>query len=117
MSEGLLYLQKDLGIYVVGLLDTNEAEKIIRHTAKSTSLACILRKYFHDCLDSTYRDVEWSIRPLPKHMIDYARTETHHLLRVYDVQKAELLSCGSGEHLYQAFENSKDICLCVIDIC
>ena len=113
MSEGLLYLQKDLGIYVVGLLDTNEAEKIIRKNVKPTSLACMLRKYFHDCLDSTYRDVEWSIRPLPKHMITYAHTETHYLLRIYDLQKAELLSRGSGEHLYQAFENSKLICLSV----
>ncbi|CAG7720962.1 unnamed protein product [Allacma fusca] len=107
----IAYLQRDLGIYVVGLFDTCEAEKIITASEKSAGLAALLLKYFNIEADKRYQLADWRIRPLTSPMKDYARTDTHYLLKMYDFQKAELLRDHDYSLLYKAYENSKDICL------
>ncbi|CAG7727968.1 unnamed protein product, partial [Allacma fusca] len=106
------YLQKDFGIYVVGLYDSSEAEKVIQcsKTRKSISLDQLLEEYLTLKFNTRFKKADWRIRPLPKSMTDYARSRSHYLLKLYDMQKEKLLSVNCRDILYQVYENSKDIC-------
>jgi hypothetical protein len=43
-------------------------------------------------------------------MTDFARSRSHYLLKLYDMQKEKLLSVNCRDVLYQVYEKSKEIC-------
>ncbi|KAI9877312.1 MAG: exosome nuclease subunit [Pleopsidium flavum] len=85
----MMWLQRDLGLYVVGLFDTFHASRALGYPKKS--LASLLAKFANFKADKKYQTADWRIRPLPQEMSDYARSDTHYLLFVYDNLRNELI--------------------------
>lgn len=85
----ILWLQRDLGLYIVGLFDTNHACKALGYAGGS--LAFLLKKFIDFDADKKYQMADWRIRPLPEGMFFYARADTHFLLYIYDNMRNELI--------------------------
>ncbi|KAI1826645.1 ribonuclease H-like domain-containing protein [Xylaria intraflava] len=86
----ILWLQRDCGLYIVGLFDTFEAACALQYPGRS--LAYLLKRFVDFDADKKYQLADWRIRPLPEEMFYYARSDTHYLLYVYDNLRNELLS-------------------------
>ncbi|KFX91029.1 hypothetical protein V490_06119 [Pseudogymnoascus sp. VKM F-3557] len=85
----ILWLQRDLGLYIVGLFDTNHACKALGYAGGS--LAFLLKKFIDFDADKKYQMADWRIRPLPEGMFFYARADTHFLLYIFDNMRNELI--------------------------
>ncbi|KAJ2724758.1 exosome nuclease subunit [Coemansia sp. Benny D115] len=91
-ESDIVWLQRDFGVYVVGLFDTYHASHVLNMAHHS--LAFLLKEYCQFVADKKYQLADWRIRPLPQEMMHYARADTHFLLYVYDCMRNELLSRG-----------------------
>ncbi|TAQ84719.1 hypothetical protein B7494_g6954 [Chlorociboria aeruginascens] len=86
----IVWLQRDLGLYIVGLFDTHHASRVLGY--QGGSLAFLLKKFIDFDADKQYQLADWRIRPLPEEMFSYARSDTHFLLYIYDNIRNELIS-------------------------
>lgn len=86
----IVWLQRDLGLYVVGLFDTYHAAVALGLPKRS--LKFLLEKYAHYEADKKYQMADWRLRPLTEEMFRYARADTHYLLYIYDYLRNELLA-------------------------
>ncbi|EPS43447.1 hypothetical protein H072_2568 [Dactylellina haptotyla CBS 200.50] len=111
----MIWLQRDLNLYVVGLFDTYEAARSLGFTGHS--LAFLLKKYINFDADKSYQLADWRVRPIPKDMLDYARSDTHFLLYIYDNMKNELITKSSPEEdkIDTVLNHSKDTTLKTYD--
>ncbi|KAK2851259.1 hypothetical protein Q5P01_007535 [Channa striata] len=105
------WLQRDFGLYVVNLFDTHQASRALnlaRH-----SLDHLLKHFCNVESDKRYQLADWRIRPLTDEMVQYARTDTHYLLYIYDCVRAQLLDHHHGQPglLQSVWNKSKDISL------
>ncbi|KAJ2988210.1 hypothetical protein NUW58_g4099 [Xylaria curta] len=91
----IIWLQRDCGIYIVGLFDTFEAASALQYPARS--LAYLLKRFVDFDADKKYQLADWRIRPLPEEMFYYARSDTHYLLYIYDHLRNELLSSSGPD--------------------
>ncbi|KAL2826979.1 ribonuclease H-like domain-containing protein [Aspergillus cavernicola] len=91
----IIWLQRDLGLYVVGMFDTYHAAYALNYPRKS--LKYLLQKFVNFEADKRYQMADWRIRPLPSGMFDYARSDTHYLLYIYDNLRNELLEHSTPE--------------------
>ncbi|KAI1455121.1 ribonuclease H-like domain-containing protein [Annulohypoxylon moriforme] len=89
----IIWLQRDCGIYIVGLFDTYEAAVALQYPSKG--LAYLLKKFVDFDADKKYQLADWRIRPIPEEMFYYARSDTHFLLYIYDMMRNELLEQSS----------------------
>ncbi|KAF2150865.1 exosome complex exonuclease-like protein Rrp6 [Myriangium duriaei CBS 260.36] len=85
----IIWLQRDLGLYVVGLFDTYHAARVLGYPGGS--LAFLLKKFINFDAQKQYQTADWRIRPLPQELFDYARSDTHFLLFIYDNMRNELI--------------------------
>ncbi|SJM85833.1 related to Exosome complex exonuclease RRP6 [Zygosaccharomyces bailii] len=86
----IIWLQRDLGIYVVSLFDTYHASRALgfpRH-----SLAYLLETLASFKTSKKYQLADWRIRPLTKPLIAYAMADTHFLLNIYDQLRNKLIT-------------------------
>jgi ribonuclease D len=88
-------LHRDFGIEVVNLFDTMIACQFLGE--RELGLAAVLRKRFGVELDKRYQKADWSKRPLPRPMIEYAVEDTSLLIRLYGQLKEELQAKGRLE--------------------
>ncbi|KAI1310556.1 exosome nuclease subunit [Mortierella claussenii] len=88
-DSDIIWLQRDFGVYIVNLFDTFNASKLLELGAHS--LAHLLKLYCNYDADKRYQLADWRIRPLPKEMFNYARSDTHFLLYIYDRMRNALL--------------------------
>ncbi|KAM6925276.1 spermidine synthase [Xenentodon cancila] len=105
------WLQRDFGLYVVNLFDTHQASRALnlaRH-----SLDHLLKHFCNVESDKRFQLADWRIRPLPEEMVQYARTDTHYLLYIYDCVRAQLLDVNHGQPglLQCVWNKSKEISL------
>uniref|UniRef100_A0A672ZIV7 Exosome complex component 10 n=1 Tax=Sphaeramia orbicularis TaxID=375764 RepID=A0A672ZIV7_9TELE len=105
------WLQRDFGVYVVNLFDTHQASRALnlaRH-----SLDHLLKHFCNVDSDKRYQLADWRIRPLPDEMVQYARSDTHYLLYIYDRMRLQLLDFNHGQPglLQSVWNKSKDISL------
>ncbi|KAF9639307.1 hypothetical protein BFW01_g11113 [Lasiodiplodia theobromae] len=84
-----IWLQRDLGLYLVGLFDTHHAARALGYSGGS--LAFLLQKFVNFNAQKQYQTADWRIRPLPQELFDYARSDTHFLLYIYDNMRNELV--------------------------
>ncbi|KAL9005627.1 MAG: hypothetical protein Q9188_001583 [Gyalolechia gomerana] len=89
-TSDIVWLQRDFGLYVVGLFDTYHASNILGYPRHG--LAYLLQRFAAFGTDKRYQMADWRMRPLPKQMYDYARSDTHFLLYIFDCIRKELLS-------------------------
>lgn len=85
----VIWLQRDLGLYLVGLFDTHHACRTLGYPG--ASLAFLLKKFVSFDAQKQYQMADWRVRPLPREMFDYARSDTHFLLYIYDNLRNELI--------------------------
>ena len=74
----LRLLHQDYGWRVTNLFDTRVASQLLG--LRSFGLAALLEQYFGLKLDKKHQRADWSMRPLPSDMLDYAAQDTMHLL-------------------------------------
>ncbi|KAL8812176.1 MAG: hypothetical protein Q9223_000319 [Gallowayella weberi] len=89
-TSDILWLQRDLGLYVVGLFDTFHASRLLEYPKHG--LAYLLHRFAKFETDKRYQMADWRMRPLPEQMYDYARSDTHFLLYIFDNLRNELLT-------------------------
>ncbi|KAL1899166.1 exosome nuclease subunit [Sporothrix stenoceras] len=87
-NSDIVWLQRDLGLYIVGLFDTYFACDCLEYSKRS--LAFLLERFVNFDADKKYQMADWRIRPLPEEMLYYARSDTHYLLYIYDMVRNEL---------------------------
>lgn len=85
----IIWLQRDLGLYVVGLFDTYHAARSLGYPG--ASLAYLLERFVNFKAQKQYQIADWRIRPLSTELFEYARADTHFLLYIYDNMRNELI--------------------------
>ncbi|KUJ10677.1 uncharacterized protein LY89DRAFT_655435 [Mollisia scopiformis] len=110
----MVWLQRDLGLYVVGLFDTHWASRSLGYAGGS--LAFLLKKFINFDADKKYQMADWRIRPLPKEMFFYARADTHFLLYIYDCMRNELVEKSKSDvdeenYIEIVLQKSKEVSL------
>lgn len=88
----IIWLQRDLGLYVVGMFDTFHAASALGYQKRS--LKFLLNRFVNFEADKRYQMADWRVRPLPSGMFDYARSDTHYLLYVFDNLRNELIEAS-----------------------
>lgn len=103
----MIWLQRDLGIYVVGLFDTYHASRALHY--QRAGLDFLLSKFVNFQAQKKYQRADWRIRPLPDELFDYARSDTHFLLYIYDRMRNELIEGSTPENglMKYVLEHSK----------
>jgi ribonuclease D len=81
-------LFRDFSIEINNLFDTELACRFLG--IKETGLEAVMKKYLNITLDKKYQKKDWSKRPLPKEMIDYAAGDVIYLLTLAQVCEKEL---------------------------
>lgn len=89
----IIWLQRDLGLYVVSLFDTFHASKELN--LKRNGLAYLLESYANFQTSKKYQLADWRVRPIPDDMLSYAQSDTHFLLNIYDQMKNQLVDKNS----------------------
>lgn len=112
----IIWLQRDLGLYIVGLFDTHHACRVLGYPAGS--LAFLLKKFIDFDAQKQYQMADWRTRPLSQELFDYARSDTHFLLYIYDNMRNELIDRSSSEgpegpvdKLHEVLTRSKETAL------
>ncbi|KAI9044481.1 exosome nuclease subunit RRP6 [Aspergillus affinis] len=107
-SMDIIWLQRDLGLYVVGMFDTFHAACALNYPKRS--LKFLLHKIVNFEADKRYQMADWRVRPLPTGMFDYARSDTHYLLHIYDHLRNELVENSVPGHnlIDYVLDHSKD---------
>lgn len=85
-------LHRGFGIEINNLFDTMIACQFLGEPA--VGLAAVLKKRFNVELDKRYQQADWSRRPLPPEMLDYAATDTSLLQSLYRQLAVELEEKG-----------------------
>ncbi|MGM0427916.1 MAG: HRDC domain-containing protein [Thermodesulfobacteriota bacterium] len=94
-------LYRDFGIKVQSLFDTQIGARFLGF--REIGLASLLKERFSVLADKKYQKKDWSTRPLPGAMIQYAVQDIQYLLPLADMLKAELaekrlLFCAKEEN-------------------
>ena len=76
----LRLLHQDYGWKVTNIFDTRVAAQLLG--IKAFGLAALLDSYFGVRLDKKHQRADWSMRPLPGDMLEYAAQDTMHLLQL-----------------------------------
>ncbi|PSK36842.1 hypothetical protein C7M61_003706 [Candidozyma pseudohaemuli] len=104
----IIWLQRDLGLYVVSLFDTYHAAKLLGYPKRS--LAYLLEKFAGFKASKKYQLADWRLRPLPDAMSHYARADTHFLLNIFDHLRNSLVD-EKEEKLQQVLFASRKVAL------
>ncbi len=88
----LRLLDRDLGIRLKGLFDTQIAAQMVGET--SIGLASLLETRMGIKLGKKYQRADWAKRPLPDEMLEYAAADTRYLPELSDIMKGELREKG-----------------------
>ncbi len=88
-------LYRDFGFKINNLFDTELACRFLG--LPHTGLAHVLKERFQVQIDKKYQRKDWSKRPLPTEMIDYAMSDVAHLTELATILKKELEAAGRYE--------------------
>ncbi|KAK5220449.1 exosome nuclease subunit [Exophiala xenobiotica] len=91
----MIWLQRDLGLYVVGLFDTFHASTALQFQGRA--LKHLLQKFANFEAQKQYQTADWRVRPLPQELLDYARSDTHFLLHIYDNIRNMLIEASTSD--------------------
>lgn len=97
----LRLLDRDHHLRVARLFDTRIAAQLLGEPG--IGLAALLEKYQGVTLDKKFQRADWSRRPLEPGMLEYAATDTHHLLPLRDLMEQKLRDAGRSEWAAEEF--------------
>jgi ribonuclease D len=98
----LRLLHQDYGWNTRRLFDTRVAAQLLG--IRAFGLAALLERSFGLRLDKKHQRADWSMRPLPRDMLDYASQDTMYLLELRDRLASELESAGRWSWAEEEFE-------------
>jgi ribonuclease D len=98
----LRLLHQDYGWNTRRLFDTRVAAQLLG--IRAFGLAALLERSFGLKLDKKHQRADWSMRPLPKDMLDYASQDTMYLLELRDRLAGELEGAGRWSWAAEEFE-------------
>lgn len=88
----LLCLNRDFGFTFKNIFDTMLASRILGR--EKLGLGSILQEEFDLVVDKKYQKADWGKRPLKPEMLEYARLDTHFLIKLRHRLKAALEEKG-----------------------
>jgi ribonuclease D len=97
----LRLLHQDYGWHVTNIFDTRVAAQLLG--IKSFGLAALLEQFFDVKLDKKHQRADWSMRPLPRDMLEYAAQDTRYLLQLRDQMKSDLERRGRWHWAQEEF--------------
>jgi ribonuclease D len=98
----LRLLHQDYGWHVRKIFDTRIAAQLLG--LRAFGLAALLERYFGLRLDKKHQRADWSLRPLPTDMLEYAAQDTRHLIDLRDRMRAALEAAGRWDWAAEEFE-------------
>jgi len=97
----LRILARHHGIRVENVFDTLVAAELLNEP--EIGLAALLMKYQGIQVDKKYQKADWSKRPLPAPMLEYAAGDTAHLEALRDELKTQLVAKGRWDWAQEEF--------------
>lgn len=97
----LRILAKYHGIRVENIFDTLVAAELLNEP--EIGLAALLLKYQGLQVDKKFQKADWSKRPLPMPMLEYAAGDTSHLIALRDILKDKLIAKGRWDWAEEEF--------------
>ncbi len=88
----LRLLDRDLGVQLRGLFDTQVAAAVLGESA--LGLSALLEKYLGLKISKKFQRADWARRPLPDDMLEYAAGDTMHLRELSNILRAKLSEAG-----------------------
>src|SRR5439155_3322668 len=103
----LRILHRDFGFTISNLIDTSICAQLLGYEA--IGLAALLEKHFGLKLDKSHQRADWAMRPLPPAMLEYAATDTRHLIELSHKLRDELPAAGRWEWAREEFARLENI--------
>jgi len=97
----LRILNRDFGYTISNLIDTSVAAQLLGY--EGIGLAALLERHFGIKLDKSHQRADWAMRPLPRNMLEYAATDTRHLIALAEKMRAELEALGRWDWAMEEF--------------
>lgn len=98
----LRLLHQDYGWHPTNIFDTRIAAQLLGIPA--FGLGALLERFLGIKLEKKHQRADWSMRPLPQDMLQYAQEDTRYLLELRDLIGAELERMGRIEWAREEFE-------------
>ncbi len=98
----LRLLHQDYGWQATHIFDTRIAAQLLG--IRAFGLAALLERYFGIKLEKKHQRADWSMRPLPQDMLDYAAQDTMYLLDLRDRLRSDLEDAGRLEWAREEFQ-------------
>ena len=103
----LRLLDRDVGISLRGLVDTQVAASLLGESA--LGLAALLEKHLDIRLAKKCQRADWAKRPLPEEMLDYAASDTRYLHELVRLLQLELTSSGRMSWAQEEYRNLEEV--------
>lgn len=103
----LRILHRDFGFTVRNLIDTSIAAQLLGY--EGLGLAALLDRHFGVKSNKAHQRADWSMRPLPQEMLDYAAMDTHYLIPLAAKLKDELMALGRWEWALEEFARLENV--------
>jgi ribonuclease D len=97
----IMVMKRDFHFEFANIFDSMVAARILGW--KHVGLGSILEDRFGVRLDKRFQRADWGKRPLTPELIAYARDDTHHLIALRAIQKAELERLGRLDEAHEEF--------------
>jgi ribonuclease D len=98
----IICLRRDYQFDFKNLFDTMSGARSLGWS--QVGLAAILELHFGVTMNKKYQRADWGRRPLTPEQLDYARLDTHYLLRLRDLQLQALSDAGHWPEAEEEFE-------------
>lgn len=103
----LRLLDRDLGLRIRGLFDTQAAASLLGEEA--LGLASLLEKYLGVRLAKEHQRADWARRPLSPELLEYAASDTRYLLELQDRLAEELERRGRMPWAHEEFQTLEEV--------
>ncbi len=97
----LICLKRDFGITLYNLFDTMQAARILGY--KQVGLDAMLAVKLDIKVNKRFQKADWARRPLTPELLNYARLDTHFLLKLRDILQEELEAMDRWELAQEEF--------------
>lgn len=103
----LRILHRDFGYTIANVVDTSICAQLLGYEA--IGLAALVERHFGVQLDKSHQRADWAMRPLPRNMLEYAATDTRHLIPLAEKLRAELEALGRWEWATEEFARLENV--------